>query len=307
MKCRIERMDYFSKYAGTKVFGLTPLEHLERKLRDIGYEIDESSHTVFHDDMFYLDVFILQKGAAVSRDMHHEIHTGHQFHNARLSVKREINTELINKGVDILNIHDTYIDATVHIEPGTVIQPNSHIRGNTTIGADCVIGPDTMIENCTIGDHCEVIKSVTKDSILGNNCSVGPFAHIRPGNNIGNSVKVGAYAEVKNSVIHDKTNLSHLVYVGDSDIGRNCNMSCGVITANYDGRTKSRTVVKDNAFIGCNSTLIAPVTIEKDAYVAAGSTITDDVGEGDLAIARQRQVIKEKWVIEKGRKRSEKP
>jgi bifunctional UDP-N-acetylglucosamine pyrophosphorylase/glucosamine-1-phosphate N-acetyltransferase len=307
MKCRIEQIDYFAKYATVKVFGLTPLEHLEKKLVELGYEIDENAAAVFQDDMFYLDVFILQKGATVSRDMHREIHSGHQFHNARLSVKREINTELINKGVDILNIHDTYIDATVKISPGTVIQPNTHLRGNTSIGTDCVIGPDSIIVDCEIGNGNEILKSVVKESRLGNSCTVGPFAHIRPGNDIGNHVKIGAYAEVKNSVIGDKSNLAHLVYIGDSDVGRNCNLSCGVITANYDGRVKSKTVIGDNAFVGCNSTLIAPVTIARDAYIAAGSTITDDVGEGDLAIARQRQVIKENWVIEKGRKRVENP
>ncbi len=307
MKCRIEQMDYFAKFAAKKVFGLTPLEHLEKKLKEIGYEIDENASVIFNDDMFYLDVFILQKGATVSRDMHYEIHSGHQYHNARLSVKREINTELINKGVDILNIHDTYIDVTVSIAPGTVVQPNTHLRGNTIIGENCLIGPDSIIEDSEIGDGSEILKSVVKQSKLGKNCMVGPFSHVRPGNDIGNNVKIGAYAEVKNSVIQDKTNLAHLVYIGDSDVGRNCNLSCGVITANYDGRVKSRTIIGDNAFVGCNSTLIAPVTIANDAYIAAGSTITDDVGEGDLAIARQRQIIKENWVIEKGRKRVEKP
>lgn len=307
MKCRIEHREYFVKFSKEKVFGLTPIEHLEKKLLEISYEIDEDATTVFYDDMFYLDTFILQKGAEASRDKHKEIHTPHQFHNARLSVKREINTELINKGVDIININDTYIDATVHIESGSVIQPNTHLRGNTRIGEKCIIGPDSMIEDSEIGNNCEILKSVVKESRLGNRCIVGPFSHIRPGNKIGERVKIGAYAEVKNSVIGDKSTLAHLVYIGDSDVGRNCNLSCGVITANYDGKVKSRTVIKDNAFVGCNSTLIAPVTVEKDAYIAAGSTITDDVGEGDLAIARQRQVLKEKWVFKKGRKRVEKP
>ena len=307
MKCRIEEREYFSKFSTTDVFGLTPLEHLKRKLTAIGYEFDESSPVVFYDDMFYLDEFILQKGAAVSRDMHHAIHSGHQFHNARLSIKREINTELINKGVDIINIHDTYIDAEVDIEPGTIVYPNCHLKGRTRIGKNCTIGPDAMIEESTIGNECEISKSVIKKSSVGNECKIGPFSHVRPGNDIGNRVKIGAYAEVKNSVIEDKTTLAHLVYIGDSDVGRNCNLSCGVITANYDGKVKSRTIIKDNAFIGCNSTLIAPVTVEKDSYIAAGSTITDDVGEGDLAIARQRQVLKQKWVFENDRKRTEKP
>ncbi|MBN2557774.1 MAG: hypothetical protein JXB33_03350 [Clostridia bacterium] len=306
MKCRIESKEYFAGFANEKILGLTPAEHLARKLRMNGYDITEDAPTVFYDDMFYLDAFILKKGASAAEGMLEEIHTGMQYHNAVISVKREINMEFINKGVRLLSINDTYIDINAEIGEGTVVYPNSHITGNVSIGRECTIGPDSIIENSTIGNNCKIIKSVVIESSMGDGCSIGPYSHIRPGNKIGNRVKVGSYAEVKNSVIGDFTVIPHLAYVGDSTVGRNCNISCGVITANYDGRTKSRTEIGDNAFIGCNSTLIAPVKVERDTYVAAGSTITDDVRTGDLAIARSRQTNKENWVFRTNRKRSEK-
>ncbi len=306
MECRIESKEYFKQYANEIIFGLTPAEHLERKLKSAGYRIVEGAKKIFYDDMFYLETYILKKGPVSATQMLEEIYSGLRFHNAVLSIKRDINTSLINSGVRLVSINDTYIDIDVEIGEGTIIYPNSFITGNTVIGKDCVIGPDTMIDGSVIGDGCEVVKSVVKASKIGNSCKIGPFSHIRPGNVIGERVKIGAYAEVKKSTIGDKTTIPHLAYVGDSKVGRNCNISCGVITANYDGRVKSTTDIGDNCFVGCNSTLIAPVKIGRDSYVAAGSTITDDVGELDLAIARNRQVNKGKWVEKTGRKRTEK-
>lgn len=306
MECRIESKEYFKKYAKEKVFGLTPAEHLERKLLAAGYKILEGAKKVFYDDMFYLDVYILRKGPVSATQMLEEMHSGLQFHNAVLSIKREINTHHINNGVMLVSINDTYIDMDVEIGEGTVIYPNCFITGETKIGKNCVIGPDSMIDSSKIGDGCEIIKSVVKGSEIGKSCKIGPYSHIRPDNVIGERVKIGAYAEVKKSEIGDKTTIPHLAYVGDSKVGRNCNISCGVITANYDGKVKSVTDIGDNCFVGCNSTLIAPVKVGKDSYIAAGSTITDDVGELDLAIARSRQINKGKWVEKTMRKRKEK-
>ena len=133
------------------------------------------------------------------------------------------------------------------------------------------------------------------NSQIGNETAVGPFAYVRPGSNIGQHVKIGDFVEIKNTNLGDNTKVSHLTYIGDSDVGQNINFGCGTVTVNYDGKNKFRTVIEDNAFIGCNSNLVAPVTIRKGAYVAAGSTITDDVPEESLALARARQVVKEGW------------
>ncbi|MDX1357583.1 MAG: DapH/DapD/GlmU-related protein [Clostridia bacterium] len=307
MKYRIETKDYFAKFENEKVLGMTPAEHLMRKLDVAGHEYSEDSHNVYFNDMFYLDSHVLAKGPGSAAEALDEIHTGMQFHNAVTAVRMEINTSLVNEGVRLLSIEDSYIDVNVRIGKGTVIYPNTYISGDCRIGSDCSIGPDSMVSDSIVGDRCRIIKSVVTGSELGDECKIGPFSHIRPENVIGNRVKVGAFAEVKKSEIKAKTVIPHLAYVGDSDIGRNCNISCGVITANYDGKVKSRTTVGDNAFVGCNTTLIAPVTVEKDSYIAAGSTVTEDVGEGDLAIARNRQVNKKGWVEKTGRKRVEKP
>ncbi|MCD6322878.1 MAG: hypothetical protein J7L77_07605 [Clostridiales bacterium] len=307
MKYRIESKDYFAKFENEKIFGMIPAEHLKQKLEVAGYEFSQDADNVFYNDMFYLNSYVLTKGALAAADALNEIHTGLQFHDAVNAVRMEINTSLVNEGVHFVNIEGAYIDVNVRIGIGTIIYPNTYIKGNCRIGSDCVLGPDSIIENCSIGDRCNVVKSVVKGSEMGSDCKIGPFSHIRPDNVIGNRVKIGAYAEVKNSEIKDKTVIPHLAYIGDSDFGRNCNISCGVITANYDGKVKSRTVVGDNAFIGCNSTLISPIVIGKDTYIAEGSTITDDVEEGSLSIARSRQINKIGWVEKSGRKRIEKP
>jgi len=272
-----------------------------------GHEFSKDADNVYYNDMFYLESYVLTKGPGAAGEALDEIHTGIQFHDAINAVRMEVNSSLVNEGVRLMSIEDSYIDVNVRIGKGTIIFPNTHITGKCEIGKNCSIGPDSIIEDCSIGDECEIVKSVVKGSEMGNQCQIGPFSHVRPDNVIGDRVKIGAFAEIKKSEIEDKTVIPHLAYVGDSDIGRNCNISCGVITANYDGKVKSRTVVGDNVFVGCNTTLIAPVTVAKDSYIAAGSTITDDVGDGDLAIARSRQTNKEGWVKKSGRKRVEKP
>jgi bifunctional UDP-N-acetylglucosamine pyrophosphorylase/glucosamine-1-phosphate N-acetyltransferase len=143
---------------------------------------------------------------------------------------------------------------------------------------------------------------VLSGASVGSNTEIGPFAYLRPGAVIGDNCRVGDFVEVKNSIIGNRTKVAHLGYIGDSDIGENVNWGCGAITANYDGKNKSRTTVMDNVFIGCNSNLIAPVTIGEGAFIAAGSTITDEVPPASLAVARQRQVVKTSW---KGNKYTE--
>lgn len=178
---------------------------------------------------------------------------------------------------------------------GTTVLPGCMLEGRTSIGAGCVVGPNTRIIDCEIGDGCTIESSRLEKSRVGNGVRIGPFSQIRPGCTIADRVKIGNFVEVKNSSLGEKTSAAHLTYIGDSDFGAHINIGCGVVTVNYDGRGKYRTTVKDNAFVGCNANLIAPVTVGEGAYVAAGTTVTEDVEPGALAIGRARQVQKPGW------------
>ena len=205
------------------------------------------------------------------------------------------NAQLVEDGVRLLDPNTTYIDPTVTVGAGTVLLPNVILRGDTHIGANCEIGPNTMIRDCTLGDGCVANASQLNEAVFGANVNIGPFAYVRPGTRVADNAKVGDFVEVKNAVIGEGTKLPHLIYVGDSDVGSHCNFGCGSITCNYDGNHKYRTTVGDNVFIGCNTNLVAPVTVESGAFTAAGSTITSTVPADALAVARARQVHKEGW------------
>lgn len=195
-------------------------------------------------------------------------------------------------GVTVIDPAATYIEADVQIGSDTVIYPGTVLRGKTVIGEDCVIGPQADIEDAVIGSGVTVRYSVINDSVVGDESAIGPYANLRPGSRLGKEVKVGDFVELKNATLDDGTKVSHLSYVGDAVVGKDVNIGCGAITVNYDGFNKSQTVIGDGAFVGSNVNLIAPVTVGSGAYVVAGSTITHDVPEGDLAIARERQVNK---------------
>ena len=217
------------------------------------------------------------------------------FSNFQKSKNEEIIKKHIDNGVKIVDVSNTYIDEEVEIGKGTILLPGVILQGNTVIGENCQIGPFSTIENTKIGNNTVFKNSVAMDASIGDDTTVGPFAYIRPKADIRNQVKIGDFVEIKNSVIDDGTKVSHLTYIGDSDVGKNINFGCGTITVNYDGKNKFRTVIEDNAFIGCNTNLVAPVTVKKGAFIAAGSTITDDVDEDSLAIARCRQTVKKDW------------
>lgn len=210
-----------------------------------------------------------------------------------------INDQLIEEGVTIIDTHSTYIDFDVKVGMDTIIYPNTLLTGDTEIGEACVIGPDSRIHDSKIGDETSVKDSTILESEVAENTSVGPYAYIRPNSKVGSNVKVGDFVEVKNAVIGDGTKISHLAYVGDADVGKNTNISCGVIFSNYNGKDKARSVVGDDAFVGCNVNLIAPVTVEPYSYVAAGTTVTKDVPSGALAVGRARQENKAGWVERK--------
>lgn len=202
-------------------------------------------------------------------------------------------------GVTFVDENTVYIDSTVEIGSGSIIEPSVCLKGNTVIGKNVTVGFCSEITNSRIGDSVNIKHSVIMDSSIDEGTTVGPFAYIRPNCNVGKNVRVGDFVELKNSNIGNGTKISHLTYVGDSDVGQNINFGCGTVTVNYDGKKKYRTVIEDNAFIGCNTNLVAPVKVGKGAYTAAGSTITEDVPENSLAIARERQVVKENWTLKK--------
>jgi len=211
---------------------------------------------------------------------------------AQRLMRRRILLGHLANGVTVMDPDHTYIDADVKIGEDTVIYPGTHLKSGTVIGRDCTIGPGCDLAGTAVGDGTTVRYTVAEGAVIGNACNVGPFAYLRPGTRIGDHVRVGDFVEIKNSVIGDHSKVPHLSYVGDAAVGSRVNIGCGVITANYDGHNKFRTEIGDGAFIGSNVNLVAPVKIGRDAYVVAGSTITHDVGEGDVAIARERQVNK---------------
>ncbi|MBQ3141144.1 MAG: UDP-N-acetylglucosamine diphosphorylase [Clostridia bacterium] len=198
-------------------------------------------------------------------------------------------------GVEFVCTDGVIISEAAVIESGVIIYPGTIIEGASRICSGAIIGPNTMIVESQIGVGTRVNASQVFYSTVGNGTHVGPFAHIRPDCSIGNNVKLGAFVEVKNSELGDDTSLAHHCYVGDSEVGKNVNFGCGTIVVNYDGIRKYRTVVGDDAFIGCNSNLVAPVTIGEGAFIAAGTTVTGEVERGSLAIGRVRPTIKEQW------------
>ncbi|AWI10777.1 bifunctional UDP-N-acetylglucosamine diphosphorylase/glucosamine-1-phosphate N-acetyltransferase GlmU [Caldibacillus thermoamylovorans] len=211
-------------------------------------------------------------------------------------MQQRINEKHMRNGVTIIDPEQTYIDASVVIGQDTVIYPGTMVKGNTVIGTDCIIGPNSEILNCDIGNRTSIRQSVTHDSKIGSDVQIGPFAHIRPQSLIHDEVRIGNFVEIKKTEFGRKSKASHLSYIGDANVGSNVNIGCGSITVNYDGVNKFKTIIKDGAFIGCNSNLVAPVEIGEGAYVAAGSTITDNVPGDSLSIARARQVNKENYV-----------
>ncbi len=201
----------------------------------------------------------------------------------------------IQNGVIFFTSHGIVIEPQVEIGKGTQILPGTILKGNTKIGENCVIGPNSMITDCTVGDSVVLNASQATQSTVEDGAKIGPYTQLRPDTHIEKNVKIGDFVEVKNSTIGEGTSIAHLTYIGDSDVGKHVNFGCGVVTVNYDGESKNRTNIGDYAFIGCNTNLIAPVKIGNGAYTAAGSTITKDVGDCDLAIARARQENKVGW------------
>jgi len=204
--------------------------------------------------------------------------------------------ELLEGGVSMVDPETTYVEVDVGVGEDTVLAAGVTLRKGTRIGANCRIDPGVVIDGCTIGDDVWVKPGCFLErSRVGSRCELGPNAHLRPGSQLADDVRIGNFVEVKNSVLGPGTKADHLAYIGDADVGSKVTFGCGAIVVNYDGAKKTRTTVGDRAFIGCNSNLIAPVVIEPDAYVGAGSTISKTVPSGALGIARAEQRNIEGW------------
>ena len=217
---------------------------------------------------------------------------------ASLAARREerlaVLEELIAAGVQVMS-EDIYVERGVQVAPGTTLLPGTILRGKTIVAEGCVIVPNTLLENAVVGKNTTVNASQVYDSTLGENNKIGPYTHVRKDTVTGYGVHLGAYVETKNSNFAMGNTVSHLTYIGDSDVGKYCNFGCGTVTCNYDGENKFRTTIGDYVFVGCNTNLVAPVTVGDGAYTAAGSTITKDVPAGNMGIARERQTNLEGW------------
>lgn len=201
---------------------------------------------------------------------------------------------LAQGGVQLLD-GSVYLDPDVTVGAGTLILPGTILRGKTTIGEDCEIGPNSMIRDCVLGDGCIANSSQLNESFFGKRVNIGPFAYVRPGTRVGDGCKVGDFTELKNTSLGAGTKIPHLIYVGDADVGERCNFGCGSITCNYDGNRKYRTTVGNDCFIGCNTNLVAPCTVEDGAFTAAGTTLTDVAPKDSLVLSRARPTVKEGW------------
>lgn len=223
-----------------------------------------------------------------------------QLAQASQIMRKRINEFHMENGVTIIDPNSTYIDCDVVIGRDTIIYPGNVIEGKTRIGKRCTLYHNSRIKDSVIGDNVTIESSVILESKIMKNTTVGPFAYIRPQSIIGESVRIGDFVEIKKSTIGNNTKVSHLTYIGDAEVGSRCNFGCGTVVVNYDGTNKHKTIIGDHVFIGCNSNLVSPVIINDNSYIAAGSTIIQEVPDGALAIARARQVNKENWVAKKG-------
>jgi bifunctional UDP-N-acetylglucosamine pyrophosphorylase/glucosamine-1-phosphate N-acetyltransferase len=218
-----------------------------------------------------------------------------QLATANDILQRRIKEKWLLAGVTLIDPASITIDETVELQPDVIIEPQTHLRGKTIIQAGSRIGPGSLIENSELGENVTVLYSVVTDSIIQSQTRIGPYAHLRGHAKVGANCRIGNFVELKNTQLGDRTNVSHLSYLGDTTTGTQVNVGAGTITANYDGVKKHRTIIGDRTKTGSNSVLVAPITLGNDVYIAAGSTVTEDVPDDSLVIARSRQVVKPGW------------
>lgn len=220
-----------------------------------------------------------------------------------LQAKRD---ELLQAGVIMIDPSSVYVEDEVTVGAGTILLPGTILRGKTVIGQNCQIGPQVMLTSCTVEDGCTINASQCEESRIERDCQIGPYTHIRPHCVVGEGSKIGAFVQLKNCNLGKGTKMAHLTYVGDSDVGDNCNFGCGTVTCNYDGFQKHRTTIGSNVFVGCNTNFVPPVKIGDGAFIAAAATVTDDVPADAMVIGRSRQQVKEGWAAANREKKAKK-
>ena len=267
--------------------------------------MEKSKYNINYDnEICFEKIFSLIQNNIITEEELKDVKNVTEYIEFSEMVRKRIIINFAEKGVMFYSFDGIIISPFTVIEKDTVILPGTIIYNNSFIGSKCTIGPDSYIDGGIIGNGCTVIKSVIHSSTLKKNVSIGPFSQVRPGSVIHNDVKIGDFVEIKNSIIGQGTHASHLTYIGDSDIGSKVNFGCGTVISNYNGYKKFRSTIGDNAFIGCNTNIISPVNIGDGAYTAAGSTITQDVPDNSLGIAREKQVNKIGWAEEFKKKNS---
>jgi bifunctional UDP-N-acetylglucosamine pyrophosphorylase/glucosamine-1-phosphate N-acetyltransferase len=249
---------------------------------------------------YYLTDAVTQVGKVMAIDVedHQEIlgiNDKLQLTTANDILQRRIKEKWLLAGVTLINSASITIDETVELQPDVIIEPQTHLRGKTVIKSGSRIGPGSLIENSELAENVTVQYSVVTDSLVQAGTRIGPYAHLRGHAKVGANCRIGNFVELKNTQLGDRTNVSHLSYLGDTTAGTQVNVGAGTITANYDGVKKHKTIIGDRTKTGSNSVLVAPITVGNDVYIAAGSTVTEDVPDDSLVIARSRQVVKPGW------------
>ena len=213
---------------------------------------------------------------------------------------------LLDGGVEMMDAAAVYPEDGTEVGEGSLLLPGTILRGKTVIGKNCVIGPNVMLTDCVVGDGVTINASQCESSRIEDGCEIGPYAHIRPNCVVGAGSKLGAFVQIKNCNLGKGTKMAHLTYVGDSDVGDNCNFGCGTVTCNYDGFKKYRTTIGSNVFVGCNTNFVPPVTVGDGAFIAAATTVTEDIPGDAMAIGRSRQEVKEGWAAANREKKGKK-
>lgn len=276
-----------------------PLPHDERCVVAVfAYEVLQKALAAGSDSLDSLVAAAVaagaQKGVAVTNEIV-EIRDGGSAFIAFRAMVNQVNFGLIEQGVQIFDPANTYIAPDAEIAPGATILPSCHIRSGCKVGAGAVIGPNSILEKAEIGAGTTVNNSQVYESTVGAHATVGPFAYIRPQCVVGDHCRIGDFVELKKSSIGNGTKVSHLTYIGDATVGERVNFGCGTVVVNYDGYHKNQTVIGDDCFIGCNTNLVSPVTLGDRVFTAAGTTVTKNVPDGALAVARARQTTLEGW------------
>lgn len=248
------------------------------------------------DEDFQLFSFLQENGhERTDSDGFFAITSGEALAAWQARFAREKLSALIRAGVEIPDLNNCYVEPNVFVGSDTILLPGTVLRGNTIVGRGCRIGPNTLLESSTVSDGAIVSTAQVTDSIVGFRTVIGPYAQVHAGSVLGNDVTIGSFSIVENAIVQDGARLNGLCYLGESDVGRGATLGCGTVTASFDRANTHRTVIDEAAFIGSNTSLIAPVTVGRNAYVAAGTILSEDVPENALAIARARQTGKKDW------------